>query len=56
MVYATGDPKVDVLLTKHSDEIKRLEELAKEKAEENVRLIAKIEASRAKRKEVGGAR
>lgn len=56
MAYATGDPKVDALLSKHADEIKCLEELAKAKAEENVRLIAKIEASRAKRTGVDLAR
>lgn len=56
MVYMTGDPKVDALLTKHAEEIKRSESLAKELAKENGHLIAKIEASRAKRIGVTGAR
>ena len=45
----TGDPKIDALLIKHADEIRRLEELGREKAEENDRLIAKFHESRAKR-------
>ena len=49
MAELTGDPKIDALLIKHADEIRRLEELGREKAEENDRLIAKILASRAKR-------
>ncbi len=56
MPYVTGDPKVDALLAKHADEIKRSEMLGKEIAEENDRLIAKIEATRAKRTGVAGAR
>ena len=49
MAELTGDPKIDALLIKHADEISRLEAFGKEKAEEIDRLIAKIQASRAKR-------
>ena len=49
MANLTGDPKIDALLIEHADEIRRLEALANEKAEENKRLIAKFHASRAKR-------
>lgn len=49
MADLTGDPKIDALLIKHADEIERLEAFAKEKAEENNRLIAKFYESRAKR-------
>jgi hypothetical protein len=56
MAHVTGDPKVDVLLAKHAEEIKRSEAIAKELAEENNRLIAKIKASRAKPRGVAGAR
>lgn len=52
MVRATGDPKIDELLIKHADEIRRLESLAEAKARENEELIAKFHASRAKRLEV----
>ena len=50
MAYVTGDPKVDELLAKHAEEIKRSETLAKEIAEENDRLIAK----RVSKKREGG--
>ena len=56
MAYVTGDPKVDALLEKHAEEISRRETLAQEIAEENDRLIAKIEARRAKRFGVVGGR
>ena len=49
MANLTGDPKIDALLIEHADEIRCLEALANEKAEENKRLIAKFHASRAKR-------
>lgn len=49
MAYQTGDPKIDALLIKHEDEIRRLEEFGKAKAEEIDRLIAKFHESRAKR-------
>ena len=49
MAELTGDPKIDALLIKHADEIRRLEAFGKEKAEENDRLIAKFHESRAKR-------
>ena len=56
MVCVTGDPKVDAILAQHAEEIKRSESLAKDLAEQNDRLIAKIEANRAKRIGVVGAR
>lgn len=56
MAYQTGDPKVDALLLKHADEIKQLEALGKEKAAEIDRLIAKIQARRARRTGVSSAR
>ena len=49
MAELTGDPKIDALLVKHADEIKRLEAFGKEKAEENDRLIAKFHELRTKR-------
>ena len=49
MAELTGDPKIDALLIKHADEIKRLEAFGKAKAEEIDRLIAKFHESRAKR-------
>lgn len=52
MAELTGDPKIDALLIKHADEISSREALAKQIAEENDRLIANIEARRAKRSEV----
>ena len=56
MAYVTGDPQVDALLEKHAEEIGRRENLAKELAAENDRLIARIEARRAKRAGVVGGR
>ena len=49
MAELTGDPKIDALLITYADEIRRLEALGKEKAEENDRLIAKFHELRAKR-------
>ncbi len=49
MASLTGDPKIDALLIKHADEIRRLEAFGQEKAEEIDRLIAKFHESRAKR-------
>ena len=56
MVRATGDPRVDELLIKHADDIRRLESLAEAKARENQDLIAKFYASRAKRVEAASER
>ena len=49
MASLTGDPKMDALLVKHAEEIRRLESLAEAKAKKNQELIAKFYASRAKR-------
>lgn len=49
MASLTGNPKMDALLVKHEEEIRRLETLAEAKAKENQELIAKFYASRAKR-------
>lgn len=54
MASLTGDPKMDALLVKHAEEIRRLEALGKEKADENDRLIAKIRELRARRVGVTG--
>lgn len=55
MADLTGDPEIDALLIKHADEIRRLEEFGKAKAEEIDRLIAKFHESRAKRMGTAGA-
>ena len=49
MVELTGDPKIDALVIKHAEEIKRLEEFGREKAAENEQLIAKIKEMRKRR-------
>ena len=56
MAELTGDPKIDALLIKHADEIRRMEAFGKAKAEENDRLIAKFHESRAKRLGTSGAK
>ena len=49
MADMTGDARIDDLLDKNAEAVRRLENLAEEKTEENAELIDWIRESRAKR-------
>ena len=49
MANRTGDARTDYLIDKNSQEIRRLEKMAEEKAAENEALIKRIHESRERR-------
>ena len=49
MANKTGDARTDYLIDKNSQEIRRLEKMAEEKAAENDALIQRIHDSRGRR-------